>query len=790
MKHLKDGETPLRIWYAEPAKRFVEALPLGNGRLGAMVYGGYPKERMTLNEDTLWSGKPQGDIASEGRGDLEEVRALIFSGAYKAGQDLLENKMLGPWTESYLPLGEIEIEFKGAPAATAYMRQLDLKTACALTQITTEKGILTMETLVSKPHQIVAIHIKADFEIELELNLKSLLPYKTFAFSPYDLVMNGKCPVHLEPSYVDSQEPVDFDQQAGAGMNFSSQLKVITEGESTTSQKGLRAFGAKEVILLMTTQTGFVDFEQLPKIGSAELNNRCEELLIKASEKSFAQIKSEHITDFQSIFNRVDFNLGPNLNEHIPTDQRIKAVRKGGEDAHLFATYFQYGRYLLMTSSRRNTQPANLQGIWNEELRAPWSSNWTININTEMNYWPAEVCNLSECHEALFDMIEGLSQRGERVAKETLGCRGWVAHHNVDLWRNATPVGGSASWAFWPLGGVWLCQHLWEHYAFTQDKSFLEMKAYPIMKGAARFCQDWLVKDDKGRLHTCPSTSPENEFYSKNGDKCCVSYSSTMDISMIRQLFTDCIEAAKILEVDPEESALMAEMIKQLPPLQIGKWGQVQEWIEDFDEVDVAHRHLSHLWGLYPGRCVHPEEDHRLKAAIETTFERRLSLKDDFTGWSCAWLINLYARMGDAQNAYNKLNTLIGEQTCANLMNAHAAITEQNNELFQIDGNFGGTSGVAEMLLQSHKGSICLLPALPKQWKTGHIQGLVSRGNYEVSIWWEEGKLVKAEIHAHVDGTCQVSYNRNLKLVDEEAQILDEKTIAFQVKKDTIYQLK
>lgn len=799
MKHTKEIEDSHKIWYDQPAKRFVEALPLGNGRLGALVYGGYPKERIALNEDTLWSGKPQQDVDGEARPYLEEVRQLIFSGAYKKGQDLLEEKMLGPWTESYLPLGEIELEFKDAPPATTYFRQLDLKTACALTQITTEKGTLTIETLVSEPDQIVVMHVVADYEMDLEINLESPLPHQIKLPSSNEMIINGKCPVHMEPSYVESQEPINFDERDGFGNSFSSHLKIITDGTNHPIIKGIGISKAKHVLIMMTTQTGFAGFDQVPTAGATELNRRCEEILSKSSEKSFEQIKLEHVKDFQGLFNRVALNFGPDQYGHIPTDQRIKAISKGVEDPHLFATYFQYGRYLLIASSRKNTQAANLQGIWNEEMRAPWSSNWTININTQMNYWPAEVCNLSECHEALFDMIGELSQMGEQVAKEQLGCRGWVAHHNVDLWRNARPVGGSASWAFWPMGGAWLCQHLWEHFLFTQDQNFLEKKAYPIMRDAARFCQDWLVKDDKSQLHTCPSTSPENEFFTENGEKCSVSYSSTMDISIIRQLFIDCIEAAKILRIDEEERFLMTQMLLDLPPIQIGKWGQVQEWIKDFDEVDVGHRHLSHLWGLYPGRSIQLENDETLKEAIQKTLERRLSLKEDFTGWSCAWLINLYARMGDSQNAYQKLNRLIGEQTCANLMNAHAAITEENNELFQIDGNFGGISGIAEMLLQSHRGSICLLPALPEQWGTGYVQGLTARGNYEVSIWWEEGKLIKAEILAHLEGTCQVSYSRGLQVevLDETADHCDpvvlqanERTISFQVKKESRYLLK
>lgn len=439
--------------------------------------------------------------------------------------------------------------------------------------------------------------------------------------------------------------------------------------------------------------------------------------------------------------------------------------KAGQEDPALEALLFQYGRYLLMGSSRTGTQAANLQGIWNHHLTPPWNSNYTTNINTQMNYWLAEVGNLSELHEPLIDMIREVSETGARTAAVHYGARGWVAHHNVDLWRSSSPSGGDASWAFWPMGGVWLCRHLWEHYSFNPDAAYLAETAYPLMKGAALFCLDWLVEGPDGLLVTNPSTSPENRFMTKDGQPCSVSMGSAMDMSLIRELFEHCLHAVRILGVDSEFQQQLEEALSRLSPLKISNDGRLQEWNEDFAESEPGHRHVSHLYGLYPGEFINGRDTPELLEASRLSLQKRITSGGGHTGWSCAWLINLYARLKDGEAAYGFVRTLLSRSAYPNLFDAHPP--------FQIDGNFGAAAGIAEMLLQSHLGEISLLPALPDAWKNGSVKGLKARGGYELDIEWQNHKLVSAVIAASRDGICRLNYQQQeLKVQRSDGTLL------------------
>jgi alpha-L-fucosidase 2 len=623
---------PLELWYRQPATQWLEALPLGNGHLGAMIYGGITEEVLQLNEDTLWSGEPYDTDNLDAITHLPELRRLILEERNYVAAQKVARRMQGPYNESYQPLGYLRLKFVQQGEVQAYQRALDLNTALATVQYKAGDTLFSREMFSSAADDLLAIRLTSDTPHALSLiaHLESMHPFTCMPAGSHKIRMTGRCPRHVDPDYFPAHDPIIYDHgEDGHGMRFETQLQAIVEGGRVSADVDgtLRVENAHTVTLLLSAATSYRGFASRPDLSAHELEQRCTTRLVAGMNKGYEVLRATHISDYQQLFQRVTLDLGTSDGQELPTDERLVAMQKGASDDALLALFCQYGRYLLIASSRPGTQPPNLQGIWNDQVRPPWSSNLTININIQMNYWLAEVCNLAECHSPLFDLLEEASISGERTAQVYYGCRGWVAHHNMDLWRNTAPVGngsGDPQWANWYMGGAWLCQHLWEHYAFSGDRSFLSQRAYPIMKKAAQFLLDFLVEDKQGHLTTCPSTSPENLFITASGEPSGVSAGSTMDIAIIHNLFTHCIAASQVLDIDQGFARELVQALVRLPQPAIGRYGQLQEWSEDFVEHEPGHRHMSHLYGLYPGEHITFEKTPELFQAARKSLERRL----------------------------------------------------------------------------------------------------------------------------------------------------------------------
>jgi alpha-L-fucosidase 2 len=778
----KTAKPGLVLWYNEPAALWNEALPIGNGRMGAMVFGGIAEEHLQLNENTLYSGEPSQSYKNISIiPGFDKVTELLRDEKNTETDEYIRKNWLGRLHANYQPLGDLYFKTDPPEGASDYRRELDI--ANSVLRVTFQAGGVryVREMFASNPDSVIVMKFSASKPVlDLTASFASVHPTTKTSVENGVLVIKGQAPGYSQrrtleqieawkdqykhPELFDASGKRKFEKQNlygdeinGLGTFFEARLKaILRDGEIGNDSSSIHVKNSSEVVFILSAATSFNGFDKSPSKEGRDPDLIASRTLGKAALKSFTELKNDHKSDYKQLFDRVKLDLVSNIgHDTVPTDRRIVNFAKNN-DPDMIELLFQYGRYLMISGSRKGGQPLNLQGIWNDQVIPPWNSGYTLNINTEMNYWPAEITNLAECQEPLFRMIREMSVNGSETARLMYNRRGWVAHHNVSIWRETFPNDNTPRASFWNMSAGWLLSHMWEHWLFSGDIHFLRDEAYPLMRGAAMFYSDWLLENNEGQLVTAAGNSPENNFLNSKGEVAAISQGPTMDMSVVRELFDRTIKAATILKCDQELVNELQTKLKKLAPFKIGSKGQIQEWQTDYAEPEPKHRHLSHLYGLYPGDQFNAGSSPELLRAANQTLLLR---GDEATGWSMGWKINLWARLKDGNHAYKIIRNLYNPVYSTEQGNSGGGLYKNLLDAcppFQIDGNFGFTAGVAEMLIQSHEGFISLLPALPDQWSSGEVKGLVARGGFVIDMKWNEGQIKRIAIFSRLGGDCRI----------------------------------